>query len=133
MGWTMIPIAFCVAALGRWRASDGIPRGLALFGLLYHQAVHAVFPELPENATHPVVDVILPALRGDHVSPNLASSLFGWQGRSSLVPLGILVAIGVLLLCSVPLLFAKPGWSEGEARRFTDWLAQLSEAERRLP
>jgi hypothetical protein len=159
MGWTMIPVAFCVAALGRRSSSDGIPRGLALFGLLYHQAVHAVFPELPENATHPMVDVILPALRGDHVSPNLATSLFGWQGRSSLVPLAILVliagvvlmvrpregrsrkaragtvvaTIGVLLLCSTPLVFAKPGWSAGEARRFTDWLAQLAEAERRLP
>ena len=159
MGWAMIPIAFCVTALGRWLASDGIPRGLALFGLLYHQAVHAVFPELPETATHPVVDVILPALRGGHVSPNLASSLFGWEGRSSLVPLGILVVIasvvlvarprkaptgkgsaatmavtlGVVILCSIPLFLAKPGWSDGEVRRFTDWLAQLAAAERRLP
>ncbi len=159
MGWTMIPVALCAATLGRWSATDGIARGLALFGLLYHQAVHAVFPELPENATHPAVDVVLPALRGDHVSPNLASSLLGWQGRSSLVPLGILVLIagavlivraregrsrkaraltalvtvGAALLCAAPLVFAEPGWSEGEVRKFTDWLAQLAAAERRLP
>lgn len=155
IGWAMVPTAFCAAALRRWLTTDALVRGLALAGFAYHQAVHAVFPELPDNATNPVIDAVLPALRGPHVSPNLATRLFGWHGRLSLLPLLLLaalagaamlrgvgerrscderaafvaVAIGTALGLALIVLIHKPGWSPGDVRWFTDWLAHLAQVE----
>lgn len=155
MAWAMVPAAFCAAALRRWLTTDAIVRGLALAGVAYHQAVHAVFPELPDNATNPVVDAVLPALRGPHVSPNLATRLFGWHGRLSLLPLLLLgllagwamlrgvgerrtrdeqaafvaVAVGTALVLALIVLLHKPGWNPGDVKWFTDWLAHLAAVE----
>lgn len=155
MGWAMVPAAFCATALRRWRTTDAMVRGLALAGFAYHQAVHAVFPELPENATNPVIDAVLPALRGPHVSPNLATRLFGWHGRLSLLPLLLLAtlagaamlrgvgerrswderagfvaaALGTALVLALIVLIHKPGWNPGDVRWFTDWLAHLAQVE----
>lgn len=155
MGWAMVPAAFCAAALRRWRTADALARGLALAGFAYHQAVHAVFPELPDNATNPVIDAVLPALRGPHVSPNLATRLLGWHGRLSLLPLLLLAALaaaamlrgagerrswderagfvvaafGTALVLALIILIHKPGWNPGDVRWFTDWLAHLAQVE----
>ncbi len=158
MAWTAVPVAACIDAMERWPIASGFARGLALFGILIHQAVHAVFPELPEGATNPLIDAVIPALRGDHVSPNLVSRAFGVQGPKSLLPLAVLVliaacavvlrggretrraqrawwagaAIATALLCAVPSMSAKPGWAAHEVKRFTQWMAQLEATEERL-
>ncbi|MBN1769995.1 MAG: hypothetical protein JXB32_01945, partial [Deltaproteobacteria bacterium] len=158
MAWAMVPAAFCAAALRRRLTTDAMARGLALAGVAYHQTVHAVFPELPDNATNPVVDAVLPALRGPHVSPNLATRLFGWHGRLSLLPLLLLgllaaaamlrgagerrtrderaafvaVAVGTALVLALIVLIHRPGWNHGDVRWFTDWLAQLASVEDRV-
>lgn len=161
MAWATIPAAFAIAAMGRWLFSDGLARGLLVAGIAYHQLVNAVFAEMPENARNPVVDAVIPALRGRHVSPNLATKWLGWHGRASLAPLLVLglgvvawmllrrrdqrpersidqratialAAIGVVGLLAVWILFARPGWNPGDVRWFTEWLPRLAEAELKL-
>ncbi|HNS97026.1 MAG TPA: hypothetical protein PLJ27_03060 [Polyangiaceae bacterium] len=158
MGWVMIPIAYCFHGMGKIPVLDGLGRGLLIVGILYHQTVHAVFPELPESATHPFKDVIVPAWRAGVVSPNLCTKWIGWKGFASLLPLAVLLmlavvivvlwpkmgssrktmacraatALGTTLLCCVPLLLIKPGWSERESQRFIQWMEQLIAEEQRL-
>lgn len=158
MAWTAVPVAACIDAMARWPIASGFARGLTLFGILIHQAVHAVFPELPEGATNPLIDALLPALRSGHVSPNLMSRAFGVYGPKSLLPLAVLVliavcvvmlrggretrraqrawwagtAIATVLLCVMPSMLAKPGWAPHEVKRFTQWMAQLEATEQML-
>jgi hypothetical protein len=101
MGWAMIPVARAIDALRAWPAGDGAARGLALGGVLYCQAVHAVFPELPEGATNPMLDAVLPALRAGVVSPNLGMKWLGLHGTWSLVPLAVLVLAAVAVLLGI--------------------------------
>lgn len=99
MGLSIIPAAF--AARSQWDApmGQGVVRGLALAGLVNHQLVQAVFPELPPEAGNPLVDVVFPALASGLVAPNLGSKLLHLQGLGSLAPLLLLVSFvaGVIL------------------------------------
>lgn len=152
MGWAMLPVAFSLRRAARHLTTDGLARGLALAGIAYHQLVHGVFPELPEDATNPVFDVVLPSLSAGSVSPNLATGLLGWQGLRSLLPLFLLallagaavlraggeartrderaarafVALAPLLLLALLVLLAGQGWTTPELDGFQRWLASLA-------
>ncbi|MBI5487565.1 MAG: hypothetical protein HY905_09545 [Deltaproteobacteria bacterium] len=151
MGWAMLPVAFCLRRAARRLTTDGLACGLALAGIAYHQVVHGVFPELPEDATNPVVDVVLPVLNAGTVSPNLANGLLGWQGVRSLLPLfalvllagaailrgaaegrtrdervaRVFVALVPLLLLALLILIAGQGWTGPEQDGFLRWLGKL--------
>jgi hypothetical protein len=155
MAWAMIPVAFCLQAAGRRLLTDALARGLALAGLAVHQLVHGVFPELPEEATNPLMDAVLPAASGLYVSPNLATGILGWQGLKSLLPLfgltllagaailrggpaartreqswgRVLVALVPMLLLALLVLLNGPGWTNPEMEAFLRWLARLGRSE----
>jgi len=158
MGWAMIPVAYAIDAMRTSVAGDGAARGLVLAGILYHQVVHAVFPELPEGATNPMLDAVLPALRLGVVSPNLGMQWLGLHGLWSLLPLALLVLAAIVVLLFIdrrrwptraerwslflaafalvlPLalycLLRKQGWGPDDIRWFTrDFMLQeLSRAE----
>jgi hypothetical protein len=84
--------AFAVDGLRKSWLAAGIGAGLVLIGVLYHQIVHLVFPELPKDILNPLLDVVFPALAQGRVSPNLAAKLFGAQGFSSIIPAMFLIA-----------------------------------------
>ena len=94
MGVAMIPVAFAVTHLSTksvWL--NGIVVGLGVWGVLYHQFVHFVFPELPETAQNPFLDIVLPAISVDTHSPNLLSSISGAYAWWQIIPLVCLVVI----------------------------------------
>ena len=152
MAWAMIPVAVAFQFMRRSFDFDGFGRGLAVAGICYHQIVHAVFPELPETATNPIVDVVSPSLRAGQVSPNLGTKLMGWNGLQSVRPLFwmvtlavaivlfrgmrtwpstrerrsvFLVALGAVLPIALYALYVPPGWDPARVHKFVDWLARL--------
>ena len=155
MAWAIIPVAFCLRAAARTLTTDALARGLVLAGVAVHQAVHGVFPELPEDATNPLMDAVLPAASGPYVSPNLATGILGWQGVKSLLPLlvlallagaailrggtegrtrdqswaRVLVAFVPLLLLALLVLLNGPGWTNPEMEAFLRWLVRLGRNE----
>lgn len=69
----------------------GLARGLTLAGILYHQAIHAFFPEAPDSTENPLVDIVLPMARADLVSPNLVEKFTQIRGLESLIPLALVL------------------------------------------
>jgi hypothetical protein len=95
LGWVALAVGFGVAGL-RAGWARGLALGLGLWGILYAQAVNAVFPELPERFVRPLTDIVLPALREGVLVPNLTTRLIGLRGLPSLIPL--VIVLGVLLV-----------------------------------
>lgn len=77
----------------------GLARGLTLSGILYHQTVHAFFPEAPDSTKNPFVDIVMPMWREDLVSPNLVEKYTELRGVDSLIPLGgvLTFVVGVVI------------------------------------
>jgi hypothetical protein len=109
-GWSfgprlLVPIMGMLAVvaartLDAWRANPGVQllfRAAAISGMLYQQAVHAVFPELPPEFTRPLPDGVLPLWQAGLVAPNLACK---WSalGPSNLTVLGLALGCSVALV-----------------------------------
>lgn len=82
---------------------EPIVRGLAVIGVLYHQTVHAFFPEPPDSSKNPIADFVIPMFKEGSVAPNVASHWLGWEGLMSLAPLAVLVGALVLWLATTGL------------------------------
>lgn len=92
MGFSALAAVFGLASL-RSGWAQGIAVGLCLWGILYTQTANAVFPELPERFTHPLPDILMPALRAGALVPNWATRLFGWHGVSTLIPIALVLVL----------------------------------------
>jgi hypothetical protein len=79
--------------LARRFTLDALLRGSIVTAILYHQTVHAFFPEPPNNAENPLLDVVAELGRARLVAPNLAEPLL--SGLASLLPLALAVAAAV--------------------------------------
>ncbi len=99
MPWAMLLVGLGVRWAARTALGEGLVRGCLLAGLLGYQLVHAFFPEPPNDAANPLVDVVWPLWQRSLCSPNLGQRWLGLQGLTSLWPLlGLaLLALGVLL------------------------------------
>ena len=105
MGVAMIPIAFAIdRVLDSPPWLRGLVLGAVIVGVAYNELSQAVFPELPENALNPVVDIMIPMFRADIVTPNIISHYFGPTGGATLIPLAIAL-VGALVTATV--IFAK--------------------------
>lgn len=97
LAWAVVPVAFSLDQLrSPWVGS--LARGFVIVGIVYHQVVHLVFPEMPENAWNPIVDLVVPALSKGQLSPNLVSSLMGHSSLVSAIPAVVLVTVVVVLI-----------------------------------
>ena len=94
MGWMCVLVAHGAQLLGGRFWADAFLRGAVLTAILYHQLVHAFFPEPPNDAKNPLLDVVFELGRSHLVAPNLAEPRL--TGLWSLVPL--VVVIGAALL-----------------------------------
>ncbi len=157
MGLALLPIALVAE---RGAASLGVRAlvlGFALFGVLYHQAVHVVFPEMPERMENPLFDLVLPAFRGDVLSPSLVSALTGAYGRATALPLAVvslalgaylaarlvrglsldakltvgLAALGVCLPLVTAIAAVGPSTSAEAQGNFVKWMKAMAAEERR--
>jgi hypothetical protein len=156
MTWAAIPAAYAADRFNGRAVLGGLARGLVLAGVLYNQLVHLVFSELPETATNPLIDVVIPALKEGLLSPNLVSRLTGTSGlwnasiSIALVAIAALVIVGrglsvhrgwlkkgmsvLASLCVVvPLVVAihltGPGMSRAGSEKFIRWLKRLDKTE----
>jgi hypothetical protein len=154
MGWAIIPVAYSIGSITSGSVL-GVVKGLVLWGICYHQLVHLVFPEMPEGAVNPVMDLALPALAQGQVSPNLMTQVFGAHGSWSIVPALTLAAaaafrilkagalpttparraLPLLASCAIPLLLTAtvvlvgPRWGEKRTRKFVRWMGRLEKTE----
>jgi hypothetical protein len=109
-GWSfgprlLLPVTGLLAlaaafAMEAWQSNpfaQGVFRAAAVVGVLYQQAVHATFPELPPEFTRPLPDAVLPLLRVGAAAPNLACKLLP-LGPGNWIPLAGLVACTVAVL-----------------------------------
>jgi hypothetical protein len=156
MAWAAIPIAHLAERLKETFWGGGLVRGLALVGLLYNQLVHVVFPELPDAATNPIREVVLPGLERGILSPNLVAELTGSPGLSNgaLSLCLIFVAVCLILFMGqpssfkylkrglqavlafalvVPLVLAvayvEPTFKGQPQKRFLDWVERIQQKE----
>jgi hypothetical protein len=127
-GWSfgprlLVPIMGILAlvaarTLDAWRANPGVQllfRAAAIGGMLYQQAVHVVFPELPPEFARPLPDGVLPLWRAGLVAPNLACK---W---SALGPSNLIV-LCLALACSVALV----AWRGLSGRRWVSCVALIA-------
>jgi hypothetical protein len=155
LAWAMIPVAYSLSRVTSW-GGIGVTRGFVIWGLFYYQLTHLVFPEMPENAVNPVMDLVVPALANGHLSPNLLTRVFGVTGSWSIVPALFLVAVAaywilradvplnmewskriraLLVSCAVllPMILTicliGPRWSKKETRHFLKWMDRMSKIE----
>jgi len=97
MGLLAVAAAF---VMDSWRAHplvQGVFRAAAVLGVLYQQAVHATFAELPPEFARPLPDAILPLFRAGAPAPNLVCKLMP-LGPGNWLPLAVLVACTVAIL-----------------------------------
>jgi hypothetical protein len=93
MGVAMIPTAAGLAwCLRRWFAS-GLARGLVLLGLLGHQLVGALFPELPADSQNPLMEALAVMWNNGLVAPNWLTHYTDLSGVITLLPLAVLVGV----------------------------------------
>ncbi|MDJ0765170.1 MAG: hypothetical protein QNJ97_19475 [Myxococcota bacterium] len=99
MAWGAIAVAFAIDQAATNSIIKCLSLGLILCGVFYHQVVHLCFPELPERAQNPIMDVVLPAIGAGMLSPNLVSRLTEHTGLFTAMPAMILtfIAAGVVL------------------------------------
>lgn len=153
MGIAMIPVAVAsthISATSLWHR--GLVFGLGIWGVLYHQSIHLTFPEMPETAHNPMLDLVVPAIRADILSPNLFSKLSGsselWQIFPVSVVIGVLLwtvaarllrqltvleTIRFVVIALLPTLLMMsiiylvgPRWSPAKTERFLDWMHRMS-------
>ncbi len=103
MGWFAILAAYGANELLPRIWAQPIVRGLAIVGVLYHQAVHAFFPEAPDSAKNPVADFVIPMFEKGVVAPNIMTNFADVEGTLSLVPLGSAMFFAVLWLATTGL------------------------------
>ncbi len=143
-------LALLVAvAADKWMekpAVAGLLAGLVVFAITLNQAVQLVFAELPETATNPVLDLVIPAFKEGVLSPNLAFKLTGSTLPWTALPiaLGTLVAaawivrrsleaapktkavvthvawVAAALGLALVVLFSGPSWTEKQTKRHID-------------
>jgi hypothetical protein len=153
MGLMMIPAAHAASTLRKNTLFLGVLLGLSTTGIVYHQLVHVVFPELPESARNPIQDVVWSAIQQGRFSPNLFSrlsdrpapwSMWGLvcillsisvsiclRYKKSLVRsmrffIGLLVP-PALLISSI--LLVPPSWNEKRTIKFLKWIHSLEKVE----
>jgi hypothetical protein len=102
MGLMAVLVAAGAQHLSKYATGELAFRGTVISGVVYHQLIHAFFPEPPPDATNPLVDLVAALFARDLVAPNLVSEWGVAQGVKSLVPL---FAALVLVLAFV--LFAR--------------------------
>ena len=155
MGCAMIPVAFALDALPMESISAALFRGSIAAGILYNQAVHLVFPEPPENALNPIMDLVVPALRAGVLSPNRAAELTGRPGLwTTVIPLfataivlGFIfsrgcnaqprcrclrnsaVGIAVLSVLIAVIVAVGPVWSKRKTDKFIHWMTDMQRRE----
>ncbi len=149
MPFLALLVAHGAQGLHRFAIFDALFRGSVIAGVLYHQCVRAFFPEPPDDAHNPILDVVWSLYQADLVAPNVIASL--QTGVVSLVPLAIVVS-GVVLWVSIRrmrarALFARafvllasgtvlaalslyvglsgPSWSDKKRRDFTAFVRGL--------
>jgi hypothetical protein len=99
MGLLAVAVAMFMDAWRTHLIVQVLCRAGATVGVLYQQAVHATFPELPPSFARPLPDSALPLFRAGLAAPNLACKLVG-LGPHNGAPLAALVAGTVaILLC----------------------------------
>ncbi|MBI5517195.1 MAG: hypothetical protein HY909_25675 [Deltaproteobacteria bacterium] len=76
----------------------GIALGLASAGVLTNQAVHAFFPELPEDLPNPLLDALVPLWRAGLVSPNLAMLRGLSPDTRTVLPLAVMVLLVIVYM-----------------------------------
>lgn len=157
--WAALPVACAAESLRQHPVGDGFVRGLVVFGILYFQVVHVVFPELPDNVKNPLIDAVVPALREGLYSPNLGTEYLGLSARSSVRLLQVAIALVacvvslrglsswreqgarlVVVACSfsvmVPLLvliiYGERGWNDHDRAWFNGWMKTLAAQEAQL-
>ncbi len=149
MGWMCVLVAHGGQMLAKRFVLDAFLRGSIATAILYHQVVHAFFPEPPNNAENPLLDVVVELGRARLVAPNLAEPLL--SGLASLLPLALAIALAVGLvlfargrprriagrvglplasLCVLGLLalyvgLAGPSWNPSQRRDFQTYVAGL--------
>ena len=133
---------------------QGVAVGLCAAGVIYHQMVQIVFPELPVTAHNPIKDVVIAAVGDGIFSPNLVSKiadkpvewsiwvagalllcifllLFDFSKRTGL--LGYLgfgggLAIPAAIL-AMAILLVPPAWNTRKTEKFLKWMQRLEQAE----
>lgn len=155
MGWMALLTAFGAQALHRHWLGDALLRGAVVTAVLYHQLVHAFFPEPPNTAENPILDVVVELARARLVAPNLVQAHL--PGLWSLLPLAAVVAgisawllfrrmrirrlvarltlpLASLALVGLLLVYVRlagPAWNAKERKDFTSYVRGLSYAETR--
>jgi hypothetical protein len=142
----MGPLAVAAAyAMDSWRANPFAQllfRAAAISGMLYQQAVHAVFPELPPEFARPLPDAVSALWQARLFAPNLACK---WSplGASNIALLAALlgcsvalvafrglsgrtgVACGALLAAATALLMLAAAPASVDARERQEWLQRV--------
>jgi len=155
MGLALIPCAVALSDLELRPLLRFSAEGAVIAGICYNQVVHVVFPELPETATNPIQDVVIPALRQGVLSPNRAADLTGTPGLWTLIPLAALVIFVFYLLfikgaallpkqhrlrrvlarfapglaLGLIIALAGPSWSPKQSQKFVRWMQKMERAE----
>lgn len=116
MPWALVLVAHGLAAVSRSAWGEGLARGALVVGVAYQQLVHAFFPEPPDTASNPLLDVIAPLARAHLVAPNVMQRWFGVTGLASLWPLLALVLVALTWLATSSLR------ARGVMERVVSWL-----------
>lgn len=151
MGLAMMPIAFALKDFSTRPNLSALSLGAVGWGVIYHQIVHVVFPELPESAANPIFDVVIPALRNGVLSPNLAAALTSAPGLWTLIPPVCAVttilwsvlrrrrangelkdrirhsALVLAITCAMvsAIWMTGPTWRTKQSIKFTTWMAKM--------
>jgi hypothetical protein len=156
MGLAMIPAAFAL----NWSMKRPLwlfaALGFIMTGILYHQLVHVVFPEPPEDMRNPVMDLVVPAIHAAVMSPNRAAELSGIPGLWTLIfpavatllvlcilivkSLSKITSIKQRILClamatvapailAAVVLLVGPSRPQRESDRFIHWMTKLERKE----
>lgn len=93
-----IAAAYAVQATFRVPITEGFARGVIAVQIAYTQAVVVYFPEPPEHAENPLLDVVATMRAADLVSPNWGQTLLGLSPPSSIFPIAALTVFAILVV-----------------------------------
>ena len=152
LGVMALPVARAYDRLRKYPKLFAILVGFVVWGLLYNQFAHVVFPSFPTRSFNPMVEIILPAFKQELFTPNIFSEYFGLHGYISIVGAMLLltativfvmfrqwqilnklssnnsrISLGIpwiigAILIGSILLYGRPFWTEKKTGEFVDWL-----------
>lgn len=112
MGLMAVLVAAGAQHLSNYASAELLFRGSVITGVVYHQLVHAFFPEPPPDSKNPLVDLVLVLFDANLVAPNLLSAWGFAQGLASLRLLCVAIAV-VLAFVLFARLRARRWWMRG--------------------